>query len=54
MGRGLSRNFDLHPDGQRVAAFVAMQKGPETKRDHVTLIFNFFDYLRQVAPTSSR
>ncbi len=53
-GRGLSQNFDLHADGERVAAFTALQKNEGWKRDHVTLIFNFFDYLRRTAPPASR
>jgi serine/threonine-protein kinase len=41
-------SFDLHPDGERVAmAPVTETTGPT----HVTLIFNFFDELRRLAPT---
>jgi len=40
-------SFDLHPDGERVAmAPVTETTGPT----HVTLIFNFFDELRRLAP----
>lgn len=48
--RMLSRNFDMHPDGQRFAAFTAVQKNAGFKLDHVTLIFDFFDSLRRIAP----
>ena len=44
----IQRNFDLHPDGERVAAAVASAQ-PEEKLDHVTFIFNFFDELRRIA-----
>ena len=45
-------SFDLHPDGERVAMAPATQAtaGPT----HVTLIFNFFDELRRMAPRSAR
>jgi Tol biopolymer transport system component len=41
-------SFDLHPDGER----VAMAPGTEAPAGptHVTLIFNFFDELRRLAP----
>ena len=40
--------FDLHPDGKRVVMAPVTQAtaGPT----HVTLMFNFFDELRRVAP----
>jgi serine/threonine-protein kinase len=40
--------FDLHPDGARVAMAPATEAtaGPT----HVTLMFNFFDELRRLAP----
>ncbi len=45
---GTEASFDLHPDGARVAMApaTAATAGPT----HVTLIFNFFDELRRVAP----
>jgi Tol biopolymer transport system component len=45
-------SFDLHPDGERVAMapVSAATAGPT----HVTLIFNFFDELRRVAPVTKR
>jgi hypothetical protein len=44
----VGRSFDLHPDGDR----FALVKAPavEARRDHVTLVFNFFEELRRVAP----
>ena len=45
--RPVSRSFDLHPDGDR----IALHKAPETPaHDHVILIFNFLDTLRAIAP----
>jgi serine/threonine-protein kinase len=46
--RELGRTFDLHPDGERVA--VLKTSGNEARRDHVTMIQNFFDELRRIAP----
>jgi serine/threonine-protein kinase len=45
---GVGASFDLHPDGERVvmAPATAATAGPT----HVTLIFNFFDELRRLAP----
>jgi serine/threonine-protein kinase len=42
-------SFDLHPDGER----VAMAPGTEATAGptHLTLVFNFFDELRRLAPT---
>ncbi|HEV3214821.1 MAG TPA: protein kinase [Vicinamibacterales bacterium] len=43
-------SFDLHPDGERVATapLTEATAGPT----HVTLIFNFFDELRRLAPVT--
>jgi serine/threonine-protein kinase len=49
----LPRFFDLHPDGERIAAAVPTGQ-PEEKPDHVTFIFNFFDELRRIAPPSKK
>ena len=48
----IGASFDLHPDGARVAMAPATTAtaGPT----HVTLIFNFFDELRRVAPVTKR
>ena len=48
--RSLNRNFDLHPDGQRFAVLKTPDSPAKTKLDTVTLIFNFFDELRRIAP----
>jgi hypothetical protein len=47
------RTFDLHPDGERIAAAVPASQ-PEAKFDKVTFIFNFFDELRRIAPPSKK
>jgi serine/threonine-protein kinase len=47
-GIGTSSSYDLHPDGKRVAA--AADQRQITVQDHVVFMFNFFDYLRQIAP----
>jgi hypothetical protein len=44
--------FDVHPDGERFALAPAMQTSAGAKQDHVTVIFNFFDELRRIAPVS--
>jgi hypothetical protein len=46
--------FDLHPDGDRVAIAPVTETLPGAKQDHVTLIFNFFDELRRIAPVTKR
>ena len=45
-------SFDLHPDGERVA--MAPVSAATAGLTHVTLIFNFFDELRRMAPTGQR
>ena len=50
----LTRNFDLHPDGQRFAVLKSPESQSETKADKVTFIFNFFDELRRIAPPPKR
>ncbi len=37
----------MHPDGERFAVVMAAQEQVEEKRDHVVLIQNFFELLRQ-------
>ena len=41
------------PDGERFALAVAAPT-QGAKRDHVTFIFNFFDELRRIAPTTKK
>ena len=43
-------SFDLHPDGERVAMAPASQAAPGPT--HVTLMINFFDELRRLAPVT--
>jgi serine/threonine-protein kinase len=49
--RAFSRSFDLHPDGERFALASAAQTAA-TKPDHLTFIFDVFDELRRIAPTT--
>jgi serine/threonine-protein kinase len=51
--RRAPRGFDLHPDGERIAAAVPSGQ-PEEKLDKVTFIFNFFDELRRIAPPAKK
>ena len=44
------RNFDLHPDGRRVALLDPVDAGVGERTDHVVLVQNFFDELRRLAP----
>src|ERR1051326_501656 len=48
-----NRIFNLHPDGERIAAAVAPAQSDDNL-DKVTFIFNFFDELRRVAPSSRK
>jgi serine/threonine-protein kinase len=50
---GLTPNFDLAPDGKRFAVLMAGE-GPEPPdvQGHVTLVMNFFDELRRIAPVT--
>jgi serine/threonine-protein kinase len=49
--RGLGNNYpyDLHPDGKRLA-IIAAQEQTGVAQDKVVFVFNFFDYLRKIAP----
>ena len=40
--------YDLHPDGKRIAAAVIQDQN--VVQDKVVFMFNFFDYLRKIAP----
>ena len=51
---GFNRNFDLHPDGKRFAIMKSSETQSEEKRDKVTLVENFFDELRRIAPKSKK
>ena len=50
--RSYGGSFDLHPDGKRVV--MATATGATAGPTHVTMIFNFFDELRRVAPVTKR
>jgi Tol biopolymer transport system component len=47
-------SFDLHPDGERIAVAPVSDLQALAKQDKVVIIFNFFDELRRIAPTSKR
>jgi serine/threonine-protein kinase len=52
---GMTPNFDLAPDGKRFA--VLMRPGgvePADLQSHVTLVMNFFEELRRIAPSPKR
>ena len=48
---GFVPEFDLHPDGQRLAVLKAGGNGEVLKVDKVSFVFNFFDELRRKVPT---
>ena len=43
--------YDLHPDGQRIAANAAVDDGRQ-QPDRVVFLLNFFDYLQKIAPVA--
>jgi serine/threonine-protein kinase len=45
---GLNSPYDLHPDGKRLAVIAAQEQS--VVQDKVVFMFNFFDYLRKIAP----
>ena len=51
---GLYRNFDLHPDGRRVAVLEPVVADVDERTDHVVLVQGFFDELRRVALAAPR
>ena len=48
-----SFSFTLHPDGERFALSADRGSRRPEDRQHVTLIFNFFDELRRMARTAT-
>lgn len=50
--RPRQRPFDLHPDGNRFALATPPEAQTAAKQDKLVFIFNFFDELRRLAPTS--
>jgi len=51
--RGPNRVFDLHPDGSRIA-LAPLEQPLGLRQNKVTFLFDFFDYLRLVAPAAKR
>ena len=49
---GTFSNYDLAPDGKRLAAIVAADASVEKPPTHLTFPLNFFDELRRKAPGS--
>jgi Tol biopolymer transport system component len=47
---GILSNYDLAPDGKRLAAFVADNANSERPPTQLTFLLNFFDELRRKAP----
>ena len=48
--RGISRPFDLHPDGKRLALAPAAPTPDDGRQGHVTMMVDVFDELRRLAP----
>jgi serine/threonine-protein kinase len=48
LSTGTNRNYDLAPDGKRIATFLESEnpEGPKALT-HLTLLLNFFDELRR-------
>ena len=44
------RDFDVHPDGQRLAVQALPEDQAAVKQDKVVFVYNFFDELRRIAP----
>jgi Tol biopolymer transport system component len=52
---GLTPNFDLAPDGKRFVVLMAPEGAEPTEvPSHVTLMMNFFDELRRIAPVTKQ
>ena len=51
---GVTPNFDLDPNGTRFAVLVTADSPvPPELPSHVTLVMNFFDELRRIAPATN-
>ena len=48
--RSLGWDFDLHPDGERVAVAPVVEGQVAPKQDKAVFVFNFLDELRRLAP----
>jgi hypothetical protein len=52
---GLTPNLDLAPDGKRFAVLMPLGGTEATDvQRHVTLLMNFFDEPRRIAPTTTQ
>jgi len=49
-----ARDFDLHPDGNRLALATVGPVAPPARRFPVDIFLNFFDELRRIAPAQKR
>jgi serine/threonine-protein kinase len=49
---GITSNYDLAPDGKRLAAMLADDANGDKPPTHLTFLLNFFDELRRRAPSS--
>ncbi len=47
---GAYSNYDLAPDGKRLAAMLAEDASGDKPPTHLTFLLNFFDELRRRAP----
>jgi serine/threonine-protein kinase len=47
-------NYDLAPDGKRIAALLPAEGTQEQTQHHVTFLLNFFDELRRRIPTGGK
>lgn len=45
-----SRNYDVAPDGKRIAAILASGMDADKQNTHLTFLLNFFDELRRKVP----
>jgi serine/threonine-protein kinase len=48
---GRTRNFDIHPDGKRIAALMSTEPLDRPRRDRLVFVLNFFEELRRLAPS---
>jgi len=48
------RGFDIHPDGKRIATVAGPEPQAVTRQERAVFVFNFFDELRRIAPTTKR
>jgi Tol biopolymer transport system component len=51
---GVYANYDLSPDGKRLAAMLADDATDQKLPTHLTFLLNFFDELRRRAPAGSK